>query len=97
MRLGDGARAWFEDRPSANLWLARGVGILLLATAAYTTLEGWRPALKEFALRVCRRIPTIAPAPPSGYKYPVTFEVDLDAPHCVRSLADANERVAVLV
>lgn len=38
----DGARAWFEDRPSANLWIARGVGALLLVTAAFTAAEGWR-------------------------------------------------------
>ena len=39
---GDRARLWFADRPSVNLWLARGVGALLLATAAYTAYEGWR-------------------------------------------------------
>jgi threonine/homoserine/homoserine lactone efflux protein len=39
---GDGARAWFADRPAMNLWLARGVGVLLLATAAFTAFEGWR-------------------------------------------------------
>ena len=38
---GDRARLWFADRPSVNLWLARGVGTLLLATAAYTAYEGW--------------------------------------------------------
>ena len=39
---GDRARLWFVDRPSVNLWLARGVGLLLLATAAFTAYEGWR-------------------------------------------------------
>jgi threonine/homoserine/homoserine lactone efflux protein len=39
---GDRVRVWFAERPSANIWLARGVGVLLLATAAYTALEGWR-------------------------------------------------------
>jgi threonine/homoserine/homoserine lactone efflux protein len=39
---GDHVRLWLADRPSANLWLARGVGALLLATAAYTALQGWR-------------------------------------------------------
>lgn len=39
---GDRVRVWFAERPSANVWLARGVGVLLLATAAYTALEGWR-------------------------------------------------------
>ena len=39
---GDRGRVWFAERPSANAWLARGVGALLLATAAYTAVEGWR-------------------------------------------------------
>lgn len=56
-----------------------------------TKLTGWRPALKEFALRAMRRIPPLAPAPPKGYKYPVTFEVDLDAPNCVRQLNETHE------
>jgi hypothetical protein len=57
-----------------------------------TETTGWRPAFKEFALRVARRIPAIAPAPPTGYKYPITFEVDLDAPGCVRQLSGADHR-----
>ena len=39
---GDRARAWFACRPSVNLGLARLVGALLLATAAWTAYEGWR-------------------------------------------------------
>jgi threonine/homoserine/homoserine lactone efflux protein len=39
---GDHVRVWFAERPSANIWLARGVGVLLLATAAYAAFEGWR-------------------------------------------------------
>jgi threonine/homoserine/homoserine lactone efflux protein len=39
---GDRVRFWLAERPSANLWLARGVGALLLATAAYTAMQGWR-------------------------------------------------------
>jgi threonine/homoserine/homoserine lactone efflux protein len=39
---GDRVRAWLAARPSANAWLARGVGGLLLATAVYTAFEGWR-------------------------------------------------------
>jgi threonine/homoserine/homoserine lactone efflux protein len=39
---GDRARAWLAQRPSANAGLARGVGALLLAAAAYTAFEGWR-------------------------------------------------------
>ena len=62
-----------------------------------TDLTGWRPALKEFALRVARRIPGIAPAPPQGFQYPITFEVDLDAPQCVRTLETADSRQPLLV
>jgi len=61
-----------------------------------TQLRGWRPAAKEFALRVARRIPLIAPAPPQGYEYPKTFEVDLSAPNCVRQLDGAQEAEPVL-
>jgi threonine/homoserine/homoserine lactone efflux protein len=39
---GDRVRGWFAERPAANAWMARGVGALLLATAAYTAFEGWR-------------------------------------------------------
>lgn len=39
---GDRVRIWFAGRPWANVWLARGVGALLLATAAYTAQQGWR-------------------------------------------------------
>jgi threonine/homoserine/homoserine lactone efflux protein len=39
---GDSARVWFAKLPAANLKMARGVGALLLATAAYTAFEGWR-------------------------------------------------------
>jgi hypothetical protein len=61
-----------------------------------TEVTGWRPAFKEFALRVARRIPPIAPAPPVGYKYPITFEVDLGAPNCVRSLTTTDHRELAL-
>jgi hypothetical protein len=53
------------------------------------SVTGWRPTAKEFALRVSRRLPWVAPAPPTGYKYPITFEVDLSAPNCVRPLKAA--------
>jgi hypothetical protein len=55
-----------------------------------TAQTGWRPALKEFALRVARRVPMLAPAPPQGFQYPISFEVDLDAPLCVRALEATN-------
>ncbi len=62
-----------------------------------TELTGWRPAFKEFALRAMRRLPLLAPRTPQGYQYPITFEVDLDAPHCVRQLdEEANQPQPVL-
>ena len=39
---GDRVRAWLASRPSANAWLARIVGGLLLATALYTAFAGWQ-------------------------------------------------------
>ncbi len=56
-----------------------------------TELQGWRPGLKEFTLRVMRRIPALAPQPPQGFKYPISFEVDLEAPNCVRPVAESRE------
>ena len=38
--VGDGARHWLADRPSANLVLARMVGVVLIATAVYTLARG---------------------------------------------------------
>jgi hypothetical protein len=76
-----------------NVFLAnRHFRKLLGGSWRRTELNGWRPALKEFALRVARRVPPIAPAPPAGYKYPITFEVALDAPNCVRPLDGADQR-----
>ena len=60
-----------------------------------TQLSGWRPAAKEFALRVARRMPIIAPQPPKGYQYPVTFEVDLQSTDCVRPLDQSQSRQLV--
>ncbi len=62
-----------------------------------TELTGWRPAMKEFALRVMRRLPLVAPQEPKGFKYPVTFEVDLDAPNCVRPLKEVREHSLALM
>jgi threonine/homoserine/homoserine lactone efflux protein len=39
---GDRLRSWLESRPGADAMLARGVGLLLVATALYTGIEGWR-------------------------------------------------------
>jgi len=62
-----------------------------------TETVGWRPALKEFALRVARRVPALAPPTPQGFKYPITFEVDLESPNCVKPLAAAEAPALVLV
>jgi hypothetical protein len=80
-----------------NVYLAnRHFRELLGGSWRRTELTGWRPALKEFALRSCRRIPGFAPSAPQGYKYPITFEVDLEAPRCVRPLDVAHRREPVL-
>lgn len=39
---GDGVRRWLESRPSANLALARVVGGVLIATAVFTGVQGFR-------------------------------------------------------
>lgn len=39
---GDRVRRWLGTRPAANLWLARVVGTVLMATAVYTASKGWR-------------------------------------------------------
>ncbi len=41
---GDRVRDWMEQRPDANLLLARIVGAVLLAMALLTAIEGWRLA-----------------------------------------------------
>jgi threonine/homoserine/homoserine lactone efflux protein len=41
---GDRVRDWMEQRPAANLLLARIVGAVLLAMALLTAIEGWRLA-----------------------------------------------------
>jgi hypothetical protein len=80
-----------------NVFLAnRHFRKLLGGSWRRTELDGWRPAAKELALRVARRIPLIAPAPPLGYKYPITFEMDLDAPNCVRPLKGIDHRQPAL-
>ncbi|MBA3481876.1 MAG: hypothetical protein H0T51_08685 [Pirellulales bacterium] len=80
-----------------NVYLAnRHFRELLGGSWRRTELTGWRAALKEFTLRVCRRVPGLAPAPPQGYKYPISFEVDLESPNCVRPLDGAHRREPVL-
>jgi hypothetical protein len=60
-------------------------------------LTGWRPATKEFVLRVMRRLPMLAPPAPAGYKYPVTFEVDLNSRDCVRRLSESREETLAVL
>ena len=69
-----------------NVYMAnRHFRSLLPGDFRSTELHGWRPAWKELALRVSRRLPGIAPKPLQRYEYPVKFEIDLDAPQCIRS------------
>ena len=86
------------DRAAArrnNVYLAnRHFRSLLPGSWNNTQLAGWRAALKEFSLRLARRVPVIAPQPPQGYRYPVSFEVDLAADDCIR-LLDEPAPVAV--
>lgn len=73
-----------------NVYLANRHFRHLLGTPFHSTkLTGWRPAIKEAALRVCRRLPGLAPEPPQGYEYPVSFEVDPASPSGVRLLDEA--------
>jgi len=60
-----------------------------------TAMTGWQPAIKEFALRVMRRIPALAPPVLQGNQYPLTFEVDLNAPLCVRQLDESSQQQPV--
>lgn len=46
--------------------------------------DGRAAAAKEFSLRLCRRVPMLAPKPPQGYEYPQTFVVDPEAFNCIR-------------
>jgi threonine/homoserine/homoserine lactone efflux protein len=39
---GDGVRGWLSARPTANARLTRAVGVMLLATAAFTAWRGWK-------------------------------------------------------
>jgi threonine/homoserine/homoserine lactone efflux protein len=40
----DWARDWLRTHPGGSRAMARGVGLLLMAVAAFTVLEGWRMA-----------------------------------------------------
>ncbi|MEM9186776.1 MAG: hypothetical protein AAGB00_09805 [Planctomycetota bacterium] len=51
-----------------------------------TALTGLAPAAKEFALRVARRLPGLAPPANQGFNYPKTFAVDPASPNGVRLL-----------
>lgn len=40
--LGDSLRGWLQQRPDANILLARALGTLLLAMALITAVKGWQ-------------------------------------------------------
>jgi threonine/homoserine/homoserine lactone efflux protein len=40
--LADGVRDWLGSHPGANRGIARAIGMLLVAVAALTAVEGWR-------------------------------------------------------
>lgn len=88
------------DRAAArrnNVYLAnRHFRSLLPGKWNSAKLTGPAAALKEFALRLARRIPAIAPPVPQGYKYPQSFAVDLAAPDCVRLLDGASAEPAAV-
>ena len=70
-----------------NVYLAnRHFRKLLGGNWRSTATSGWRPAMKEMALRILRRLPMFAPPLPVGYKYPVSFSVDREAPLRVQLL-----------
>lgn len=61
-----------------------------------TELSGVRPALKELAIRVARRLPLIAPRTVAGHRHPITFRVDPSAANGVRPL-NGPPRVGTIV
>lgn len=74
-----------------NVYLAnRHFRHLRFGRFASTEIDGFKPALKELAIRVARRLPFMAPQTPRGYQYPITFRVDRDAPHGIRQLDDSR-------
>jgi hypothetical protein len=66
----------------ANRYLRRMLGCRLTSTQ----LDGFAPAMKELAMRVACHLPLVAPQPPQGYSYPVTFCVDPTAPDGIKPL-----------
>lgn len=76
-----------------NIYLAnRHFRALLGGDWKDVRLTGFKAAAKEFALRVARRVRPLAPRPLLGYQYPVSFEVDLDAPDCLRLFEPAEAK-----
>ena len=53
------------------------------------------PAIKETALRLCRRVPGLRPEESVGYEYPKSFSINLDSPQCI-AVEDAANSVAQL-
>lgn len=80
-----------------NVYLAnRHFRNLLGGSFHSTKLDGFGPACKETALRICRRLPWLAPKAPEGFRYPVSFEIDPRAPNGVRLLDGSTDAPAVV-
>ncbi|TWT75494.1 hypothetical protein Pla123a_30030 [Posidoniimonas polymericola] len=81
-----------------NVYLAnRHFRDLLGGTFHSTRLDGFGAAAKEAALRVCRRLPGLAPNPPQGYEYPVSFEIDPASPNGYRLLDGTDHEAPIIV
>lgn len=77
----------------ANRCLRRRLG----HGSASTGLDGFVPAMKEWAICTARRLPLLAPKPPRRFRPPITFHVDPAAPGAVRSLGGAPWAAAPIV
>lgn len=62
-----------------------------------TRIEGPAAALKEAAIRICRRLPVVGPKPPQGFKYPITFQVNPRVPTGVRPLDASRPAIKPVV
>ncbi|WP_164101649.1 cupin domain-containing protein [Candidatus Laterigemmans baculatus] len=59
---------------------------------ASAEVEGCTAAMKEFGIRVARRMPGFHQDARKGYRFPITFEVDPQAPNCVQLLNKAEPK-----
>lgn len=61
-----------------------------------TAVNGLKGSLKELAIRIARRIPPIAPQAPQGFRYPITFRVNPDAPDGIQRLDENGTTSQIL-